>query len=426
MPTSTEQIVVATGHVPLVLASLGVEPEAVEHNARLGLTLVELTADLDGIAAKLIDEVPEQERTTVTAPYREPSTPLDRLLTNLRGLYEFRYSGWTPTMGKNRTLTGIQFLPYASAGGFDRPEPVDPPIKDGAKRGTRKAARLRRVRVGLMDTRLVPHSRIEGRYLVDTDALDRRAKREVREGWRGHATFIANMVLNEAPTAELDVRTALRREQGEGRGGGRWTMPLWRFAECLAEYEDSGVQVLNLSLGLSTGDGKPPLVLERAIASLTSNMVVVAAAGNHGTGRLTDDERKHRRIPERKAVLFPAALDGVLSVGALDAEEKVAEFNPRGVADEEVAPWIDLFAPGTDIISTYLGEDTSEKVLVPLKEELGEERLTFTGWAKWTGTSFAAAKVTGAVAAKIAAGASPDKAVAAVRDKYRRPDVRPA
>ena len=51
---------------------------------------------------------------------------------------------------------------------------------------------------------------------------------------------------------------------------------------------DSGVQVLNLSLGCSTADGQAPMVLERAIAQLTPTMAVVAAAGNHGTDKLDD------------------------------------------------------------------------------------------------------------------------------------------
>ena len=101
-------------------------------------------------------------------------------------------------------------------------------------------------------------------------------------------------------------------------------MPLWDFADLLADYQDAGVAVLNLSVGVSTDDGRAPLVLERAIAQLTPSMVVVAAAGNHGEPHADTAGR-----PAPNAALFPAALDNVLAVGALDGTGAAA-FTPRG------------------------------------------------------------------------------------------------
>ena len=140
-------------------------------------------------------------------------------------------------------------------------------------------------------------------------------------------------------------------------------MPLWTFAERLAEYQDAGVEVLNLSVGVATGDGRAPLVLQRAIAQLTPSMVVVAAAGNHGMGGLSDEERTKAGLPARGAALFPAALDDVLAVGALDGTRSAG----RGVhaarrRETETAPWIDVFAPGVETVSTYLGDGAPERV----------------------------------------------------------------
>jgi subtilisin family serine protease len=281
--------------------------------------------------------------------------------------------------------------------------------------------------VGLFDTRLAPHPLLTGRFLADDGALlGPPAPGRHRLWWEGHATFIAGIVRRHAPTAVLDVRAALR-PVGAGPIAGAdstadesWALSLWDFAEAIAGYQDAGVAVLNLSVGLFTEDGRPPLVLERAVAQLTPGTVVVAAAGNHGGGRVADAPGTADEGPARGAPLFPAALDNVLAVGALNGSVPAA-FTPRGADDTETAPWIDVFAPGVDTVSSYLGHaDGGEKVLVR-DVEGGEEVVDFTGWASWSGTSFAAGEVTGAVAALLARGYDPPEAVAAVRRTHPRP-----
>jgi hypothetical protein len=281
----------------------------------------------------------------------------------------------------------------------------------------------RRLRVGIIDIRLAPHSRLEGAYLADPDGLDLRPEDgAVRQGWQGHATFIANLVLERAPSAGLVVLTALEEVPDAANPDDRFHMPLWRFAERLVEFEDAGVQVLNCSLGCETIDGQPPLVLDRAIARLSSTMVVVAGAGNHGAPDLTTEQRQDALVPaDPSAALFPAALDGVLAVGARDANGDVAPFNPRGGPDGGWAPWIDGFSRGTDIISAYLGDGEAEDVELPRAGGAGVEHLRFSGWAKWSGTSFAAACTTGRIAALIAGGVSPAEALETVR---KDPDFR--
>jgi subtilisin family serine protease len=403
------QIVVATDHLRLVRAELGGHVGTTEDNDRLGLTLVALD-DLPGLARALA------ERRAAEFPHatvRETGYDLNRVLAELRSLYEHRYAGWAPTLGKNRTLTGVQFKPYTH--GFDEPLPVAAPSAADAP----PAGPARRVRVGLFDTRLAPHAGLTGRFVADADALvaPPTAGRQ-RLWWEGHATFIAGLITREAPSAVLDVRTALQSgTAGAGSGDESWTMPLWAFAERLGEFRDADVAVLNLSLGVATDDGKPPLVLERAIAQLTSDMVVVAAAGNHGAPALTTQQRDEAHLPtKRGAALFPAALDNVLAVGALHGAQ-VAEINPTGAGDSGTAPWIDVFAPGVAVVSTYLGDGSGEKVAVP--DDSGHRKaVDFTGWASWTGTSFAAGEVTGAVAARLAEGYSPAEAVRWVRERY--------
>jgi len=49
----------------------------------------------------------------------------------------------------------------------------------------------------------------------------------------------------------------------------------------------------------------------------------------------------------------------------------------------------------------------------------------FDGWASWSGTSFAAGEITGAIAALLAQGRTATEAVAEVRRRYPRPEVGP-
>src|SRR3954453_23975335 len=401
-----EHIGVADEHLRMVLDLLGPGASSENTDSRLGLTLVRL-ADVHDLATRL-EQVRKEE-----VGDREPEHvhgPLDRVLGNLRAITKHRYADWSPTMGKNRILTGVQFKPYTNAGGFTRPTRPDtiPPESSAEPRSGR------RVRVGILDTRLDPHTRLGGRYLTDPDALTRPVPGQEREGGEGHATFIAGIVLSLAPTADLDVRTALAPGKSPTDG---WTLPLWTLAQRLADYRDSGVQVLNLSLGCSTADGQPPMVLERAIAELTPTMVVVAAAGNHGTDELDEADRKDQAMPERAAPLFPAALDGVLAVGAVDAAGNYAPFNPIDGTDENrPAPWIDVFAPGVELVRTSLDETGDQLVQVPTHGKPVEyETVSFEGYANWSGTSFASAYVTGLVAARIAEGKTPQQAVQAVR-----------
>ena len=410
-----DQIVVATDHLDLVGRELGSGAiVSTVPNSRLGLTLVTL-AD-PAAAGRMLEQRRIAEFPDAPAP--EVGEDPDRVLAELRLLSERRYCGWVPTLGKNRTLDGVEFKPYTH--GFDKPTPARRPEPVTG----RAEVHGEKVRVGLFDTRIAAHEQLEGSYLAGPDAMvTPPAQGRPRLWWEGHATFIAGIIRRHAPSAVLDVRTALLREPDGPQE--RWTMPLWTFAERLAEYQDAGVEVLNLSVGVATGDGRPPLVLQRAIAQLTPSMVIVAAAGNHGMGGLSDEERTKAGLPARGAALFPAALDDVLAVGALDGTRPGrvdAGFTPRGAHETETAPWIDVFAPGVETVSTYLGDADRESVLV--RDAGGHEELVdFDGWASWSGTSFAAGEITGEIAALLAQGLPAPEAVAQVRRRNPRPEA---
>jgi subtilisin family serine protease len=95
---------------------------------------------------------------------------------------------------------------------------------------------------------------------------------------------------------------------------------------------DSGADVINLSLGVQADATGIPH--QRAVRyARMHDVCVVAASGNHGS-----------REP-----LFPAAVPGVITVGAISEFRRVAGFSGWG-------DHVDVVAPGTAIYSTDLGD----------------------------------------------------------------------
>src|SRR5206468_3690773 len=91
------------------------------------------------------------------------------------------------------------------------------------------------------------------------------------------------------PGATVDVRRVLD-EHGQAES--------WTVANEIVRFGSSGLDVLNLSFVCYTEDGQPPLVLATAVDRLPSELVVVAAAGNHGD---VADEQQRGRVTGRAA-----------------------------------------------------------------------------------------------------------------------------
>lgn len=405
-------LVVETPHLRLVMNSVGERLAVkIDDDPQLGLTLVKLIdvrAAADRVRAELSDaQVPTRG---------QDWSDLDWLLANLRAVYEKDYA-WTPRLGKNRTMTGIQFVTYPNAekppGYFQSvngPHPATASEIETFTTSTDQPERREGVRIGLPDTRFYPHRLLAGRYIADRATLLPTANEKLPYYLDGHAAFVGSIILRQAPAAELDVRAIDQRPDKDDELGG-WSSSIWEVARKIVQYASSGVQVINCSFACYTRDGEPPLALERAIAELTPNIVVVAGAGNHGQNTRTG------QLPTPYAPAFPAALTGVIAVGALKPNGDPAKFNPTVNRPDgpdggrELAPWIDLLAPGDDVVGAYLGDIQDQTVSVPeLTDEVptpiesGRTKYvskTFSGYAKWSGTSFSAAYVTGAIAGRV-------------------------
>ncbi|NUW30713.1 S8/S53 family peptidase [Nonomuraea sp. SMC257] len=229
--------------------------------------------------------------------------------------------------------------PLFFGGPASRPFPVRPAP-------SRPARGRSPVLVGLLDTGVAKHPWWESSDWYGDLGRD---DGDAAEGAQaGHGTFLAGLILRRAPGVSLCVRRVL---DGDGVGDEATVI------RALNRMRERAPQVVNLSFGCYTFDDRPPPLLADALRGLPDT-VKVACAGN------TADDRP----------FWPAALQGVIAVGAVDAaEQRPAPFTAHGT-------WVDACARGEWLTSSYL--ETAE----------------FEGYAAWSGTSFAAALVAGAIA----------------------------
>jgi len=358
-----DELVVALLHERLVrqsLADLNLPCAVLDSSTELGLTLM---------------SVPHDEVQRFAEAHDPGATfALDAVLRTLYEDFEKRYGGWVPTMGKNRDLARVAH--NIGGGGEGLPEMASGKQYASPQRQPSGAAPV----VGVADTRLFTHPYLAGAYYAPTPSLLPADGAHV-EYAAGHATFVSGLVLQEAPGARLEVRAVLG-DDGQADS--------WAVAKQLVKLGRSGVHVLNMSFGCFTGDRKPPLVLATAVDRLDASIVLVAAAGNHASMDSPEDAKRP---------LWPAALDDVVAVGATDWDGKI----PAWSQPPANAPWIDVLAQGVDLVSTYLRGE----VTIPPESRATPPNGTlppFEQFAQWSGTSFAAARVSGAVAARIVPG----------------------
>ena len=193
-----------------------------------------------------------------------------------------------------------------------------------------------------------------------------------REG--GHGTFISGIIMRVAPQARI-------RQVGVLTPAG--VTDDRTVALELARAARDGIGVINLSLGGYTNHDEPPLAMALTLTHLTNDVAIVAAAGNN------------RRVRP----FWPAAFKRVVSVGALDTRDgeiRRASFSNHGW-------WVDVYAPGVRILSTYL------QGIWKLPSE--HEPRSIDGFAYWSGTSFAAPQVAAMIASKVPAAGSARQAV---------------
>uniref|UniRef100_UPI002631E952 S8 family peptidase n=2 Tax=Anoxybacillus TaxID=150247 RepID=UPI002631E952 len=108
--------------------------------------------------------------------------------------------------------------------------------------------------------------------------------------------------------------------------GGSWGASDYTIAQGILYAIEKGAKVINMSLG---GYFSSPILEEAVKQAIDAGITVVAAAGNEATDMYS----------------IPASYEGVISVGATDHKNKLAEFSNYGPSVDLVAPGVDVYSP---------------------------------------------------------------------------------
>lgn len=206
------------------------------------------------------------------------------------------------------------------------------------------------------------------------------------DGISGHGTFIAGLISHLAPHTRLEV-VGLRNQEIEiGALTRRKQLGVFETEVAIAHamLRRCHTDVIQCGFAFPTLDHFPSIVfaavmeeLRDASAPHGGRVAVVAPAGN---------EQSTRKY-------WPAAHPDVIGV---------ASTNRRGNGRawfSNWGNWCDCCARGDYVYSTFVHWDG------PVEGESPEEIEHFRGWARWDGTSFAAPKVSAAIATEfVAAG----------------------
>jgi hypothetical protein len=179
----------------------------------------------------------------------------------------------------------------------------------------------------------------------------------------GHGTFIAGLIQQVSPNAIVEVRKVI-----EPLGHGMES----RIATSIFRLRPSGNDrgtLLNLSFGGQVLEDAP--MMAAAIRSAQAKgYVVVASAGNDASCAPT----------------YPAAFADVVSVGAV---------GPHGPAPfTNYGPWVRACAPGVDLVSSFFRSFRGKDVP---STPSGADPDDFSEWCRWSGSSFSAPIVAGAL-----------------------------
>lgn len=139
----------------------------------------------------------------------------------------------------------------------------------------------------------------------------------------GHATTVADVVRGVAPgTKIVSVKVGVDTPQGN------LMRPSWVRSGIVWAVDNA--DVVNLSIARAVPD---QAVADAIKAAVGRGTIVVVCAGNEG--------------PDDHTTFFPARMDEVITVAAVDDRGKVAPFSSRGPTVFCAAPGVNVFANGS-------------------------------------------------------------------------------
>lgn len=182
--------------------------------------------------------------------------------------------------------------------------------------------------IAVLDTGVdYTHPDLDGKVIRGYDFVQRDNTPQDQNGHGTHVAGIAAAETNNATgIAGMAPNTkilAVRVLDANGSGS------LANIADGIIYAADAGAEVINLSLGCDCST----TTLQNAVNyAWNRGVVLVAAAGNDGVNTTFE----------------PASYANVIAVGATDSSNRKASFSNWGT-------WVDVMAPGVDIVSTYPG-----------------------------------------------------------------------
>jgi major intracellular serine protease len=220
---------------------------------------------------------------------------------------------------------------------------------------------------------------IIGGYNFTTDYRSNSANYSDNTGHGTHvcgtiaATKNTTKVVGVAPRVKLLV---LKVVTSYGRGHNRWTIQAINYAIKWRGPNQERVRVISMSLA---GPDNDPKLYQAVKTAIANNIVFVCAAGNNGNSK------------SRNQSLYPGGYKEVIQVGSINFNGKISSFT-------NLNSEIDIYAPGENILSTYLNN----------------------GYAKMSGTSMATPHVSGAIALLIQLNEGILKRQLTVSEIYRK------
>ena len=255
--------------------------------------------------------------------------------------------------------------------------------------------------VAIIDSGIANHPALAGRVAVNVDFTSPRGN-----GWDGygHGTHVAGIVAAQsAKQAKKNPEGAQGMAPGahlinlrvlDSNGSGKASDVIEAVDWAIKNKRKYSIRVLNMSLGSAptqkVADDPLCQAVERAARA---GLVVVVAAGNRGES--ADGKPVYGSITSPGTSPFAITVGAIRTQGTLDpADDVVAPWSSKGptLVDHIVKP--DLVAPGSKIVSTVSANST-------LMKQNPDHLIDGPGandYAAMTGTSMAAAVVSGAAA----------------------------
>ena len=137
--------------------------------------------------------------------------------------------------------------------------------------------------------------------------------------WNGHGTAVADLIRQIAPAAELQ---SWRIANDDGQSNS------FLLAQGILAAVDAGVDIINISM---SSYGQSDILRDAVDLAHQAKVRIYASAGNEGY----------------RQTAYPAAYDGVIGVGAIDANGSHLEFSNSGT--------VSMTAPGLDLVTAWTG-----------------------------------------------------------------------